>query len=279
MRDDLVTLPPEPGLPATELVRRKDHLISEARGTVANRAGGRRIGWVAVVAVVAAVILSTAALGVARDVASFFAGWHDPDAPVPTASDVVIASGVAGVPWRILATTSNQGLCLGLWFEHPAEGWIGAAGCGYRDIRGDLPPEVRGDPATKCAATPATRLVPCGSLPLHWIGPFGVGGGSSVLTKTFAYGPLAAEVTSVELLLTDGQTVQAHVVEEPEGLDAPLNFYWATWSCSSSACVDGAGPEIKIAIARDAAGRVLERRVPIWNGNPTGDPNGPPRPE
>ncbi len=28
-------------------------------------------------------------------------------------------------------------------------------------------------------------------------------------------------------------------------------------------------------IARDSAGGVLERRVPIWNGNPTGDPEGP----
>jgi hypothetical protein len=34
----------------------------------------------------------------------------------------------------------------------------------------------------------------------------------------------------------------------------------------------------KMALARDAAGRVLERRVPAWNGNPTGDPEGAPPP-
>jgi hypothetical protein len=225
-----------------------------------------------------AVVLSTAALGVGRDVASFFGGGHDPDAPVPRAPDVVIASGVAGVPWRILVTTSDRGLCLGLWLKHPTEGWIGDAGCGYTDIRGDLAPEVRGDRATKCLATP-TKVVPCRSLPLHWIGPFGVGGGSSVLTRNFAFGPLAEEVAAVDLTLTNGKTIHAHIVERPEGLDAPLNFYWATWPYTGRTTGDAGGPEIQMAIARDSQGRVLERRVPVWNGNPTGDPNGPPLPD
>jgi hypothetical protein len=223
-----------------------------------------------------AVVLSTAALGVVRDVASFFAGWRDPEAPVPTAPDVVIATGHAGVPWKIVATRSDQGLCLALVYPVGDEEG-GSGGCFYSDIRGDLPPDVRGDPSTKCVATP-TRLVPCGSLALHWIGPFGAGGGSSLLDRTFAFGPLAAEVASVELILTNGETVRAYVVERPEGLGAPLNFYWATWPCGSSQCGDAAGPEVKIAVARDRAGRVLERRVPVWNGNPTGDPEGPPPP-
>jgi hypothetical protein len=241
------------------------------------RTGRRRVQLIALAAAFAlAVVLSTAAFGVVEDVASFFAGWHDPEAPLPTAPDVVIASGLAGVPWTIVATRSDQGLCLGLVYQAGDEEAV-QGGCGYSDIRGDLPPDVRGDPATKCLATP-TKLVPCGSLPLHWIGPFGAGGGSSMLNRAFAFGPLAAEVASVELVLTNGETVHAHVVERPQGLRAPLNFYWAAWSCGSSRCGDATGPEVRVAVARDVAGRVLERRVPIWNGNPTGDPDGPPPP-
>lgn len=243
--------------------------------------GRRRLLQIALAAaLVLAVVASVPALGVGREIASFFAGWHDPDAPVPTAPDIVIASGKAGVPWRLVVTTSDQGLCYAI--VHPVDGGEGGGGgCGYTDIRGDLPPEVRGDPATKCIATPTTPLVPCGSLPLHWIGPLGAGGGtgSYLLTRTFAFGPLAADVASVEFVLTNGEAVQAHVVELSERLNAPLNFYWAAWSCGSPGCADGDGPDIEIAIARDSAGRVLERRVPSWNGNPTGDPDGPPPPD
>lgn len=251
--------------------------VPSSRWMRRGRIGRRPVGLITLAAALAlAAVLSIPALGVGRDLASFFAGWHDPEAPTPTAADVVIASGEAGVPWRIVVTTSDQGLCLGLVYLVGGEK-AGQAGCGYSDIRGDLPPDVRGDPSTKCLATP-TKVVPCGSLPRHWIGPFGAGGGSSVLNRSFAFGPLAAEVASVELILTNGETVQAHVVEGPEGLEAPLNFYWATWPCGSAHCGDASGPVEKLAIARDAEGRVLERRVPIWNGNPTGDPDGPPPP-
>jgi hypothetical protein len=254
MRPDLLTVPRERDLPPAELQRRKEHLISEARGAdmTNNRRGFRLLAVAA--ALVLAVVLSTAALGVARDVASFFAGWHDPEAPVPTAPDVVIASGEAGAPWRIVATTSDKGLCLALVIPSDDSGM---GGCGPTDVRGD--PWAVGTPR-------------------HWIGAFGVGGGNATLNRNFAYGPLAEEVASVELVLSDGEVVHANVVERPEGLDAPLDFYWATWSCRSSPCLDAAGPEIQIAIARDEAGHVLERRVPVWNGNPTGDPNGPPPP-
>jgi hypothetical protein len=230
---------------------------SSSRGARRERTGRRRVGLIALAAALAlAVVLSTAAFGVVRDIGSFFAGWHDPEAAVPTAPDVVIASGEAGAQWRIVATTSDRGLCLALVI--PSED------SGTGDCR---PTDVRGDPWAGDSAR-------------HWIGAFGVGGGNSVLNRNFALGPLAEEVASVELILTDGETVRAHVVKRPEGLDAPLNFYWTTWSCGSSnrQCVDGAGPEVKMAIARDEAGRVLERRVPTWNGNPTGDPEGPPPP-
>ena len=228
-----------------------------SRRARSGKIGHRRVRLIAVASVFAlAVVLSTAALGVVRGVDSFFAGWHDPEAPVPTAPDVVIASGEAGAQWRIVATTSDRGLCLALVI--PSED-SGLGGCGPTDVRGD---PWAGDSAR------------------HWIGAFGVGGGAAVLNRNFAYGPLAEEVAGVELVLTDGETVRAHVVKRPEGLDAPLNFYWRTLSCGSSnrRCGDAAGPEVSMVVARDAAGRVLERRVPTWNGNPAGDPDGPPPP-
>lgn len=256
MHRDLLTLPRERDFPPGELRRRKEHLICEARGaTLTDKR--RRFRLLAVAAAfVLAVVLSTAALGVVQEVASFFGGWRDePDypAPVPTAPDVVIASGVAGAPWTIVATTSDQGVCLGLFVE----GGGGAAGCGPSDVRGD----------------------PGAIDPRHWIGAFGVGAGDGLLNRTFAFGRLAKDVASVELHLTDGQRIRAHVVSRPEGLDAPLNFYWAAWPCGFSRCLDAIGPLVKMAVARDSAGRVLERRMPSWNGNPTGDPKGPPLPE
>jgi hypothetical protein len=288
---------------------RDDELVGEVRSSAAAallvsvlelpvRARGRRRGGPhrsRVVALVAAVgvaaVLSIPAFGVGEEIVSLFAGGRDPGAPVPTASDVLIASGEAGVPWKIVATRSDQGLCLGL-FHRAGDDLLGSAGCGYTGIRGDLPPDVRGDPATRCigpptALAPGGTLVPCGSLPQRWIG-LGGAGISVGLEHRFAFGPLAEEVTRVDLILTDGRTVRAHVVEQPEGL--PLNFYWAAWPCPLQPVLDGpyageglqecteAGPVVKVAIARDAAGRVLERRVPAWNGNPTGDPDGPPPP-
>jgi hypothetical protein len=292
MRTDLVALPPERDLPPSELLRRRQHLLLEARATLEGshprRVGGggtgrRSVRMVALAAaVLVAVVLSIPALGVGPRIVSLFAGGHDPDAPVPTATDVLIASGEAGVPWKILATRSDQGLCLDL-FHRAGDDRFGGGGCGFTNIRGDLPRDLRGNPATKCIATPEGPLVPCGSLPRRWIELWG-GGGSIGLERSFSYGPLAEEVASVEFILTDGQRVSANVVERPGGL--PLNVYWTTWPCRLRSVSDGpyaeeglkvcvGGPEMEMVIARDAEGRVLERRVPVWNGNPTGDPNGP----
>jgi hypothetical protein len=242
--------------------------VDSSTGKRVSRRRSRVVAF-AVVAAVAAV-LSIPAFGVGPEIVSLFAGWRDPGSPVPTASDVVIASGEAGVPWKIVATRSDQGLCLGLFHQAGGDSF-GSASCGYADIRGGLPPELRGDPASKCIATP-TMLVPCGSLPLHWIGPVGAGEDASLgLNQHFVFGPLAEEVESVDLVLSNGRKLRAHVVEQPEGL--PLDFYWAAWPAG------GADAGVQMAIARDAAGGVLERRVPTWNGNPTGDPDGPTPPQ
>jgi hypothetical protein len=244
MRAEGLTLPPERDLPAGELPRRKRHLISEAR-----RDG--RSGWALRPAALAAAlalaaVLSIPALGVVGSVTSWVSGWRDPESPVPVASDFVVASGAAGAPWRIVATQTDQGLCLFLLTSETS----GFGGCGPRGI------------------------------PPHSIGALGYGAGSSQLDQSFAFGPLAAEVASVELVLTEGPPVQAHVVDGSKRFGGVGKFYWASWPCGSLRCADAAGPMIELAIARDAAGRVLERRVPSWNGNPTGDPDGqaPPKP-
>ena len=189
--------------------------------TERHRTTARRVRALMVAAALAlAAVLSLPAFGVGERVVSLFAGGHDPGAPVPAASDVLIASGEAGVSWKIVATTSDQGLCLGLYYR-VGDDRFGPGACGYTDVRGHLPPGVRGDPASRCIATPTT-LVPCGSLPFDWIGPVGDESPSLGPEGTFAFGPLAEEVASVDLVLSDGQTVHADVVMEPQGL--PLNF-------------------------------------------------------
>jgi hypothetical protein len=242
---------------------------------------------VALAALVLAAALAIPAFGVGPEIISFLTGARDPGAPVPTASDVVVASGEAGVPWQLIATRSDQGLCLGLVYR--VNGDTHGPGCGYVDIRGDLPPDVRGDPSSTCIGPPTTSapggtLVPCGSLPKHWIGGVGNSSGNG-LDHVFAIGAVAEGVATVELVLNDGRELRANVVERPGGL--PLNVYWAAWPCplrpaagayQPCSAEDGFGSYVRIAIARDAGGQVLERRAPAWNGNPTGDPDGPPPP-
>lgn len=276
-------VPARQDLPTSWVSIQKEHLLAEL--VVHDGGRGRvRLFALAAAAVVLASLLSIPAFGVGPRIVSLFAGMRDPDAAVPTAPDVFIASGEAGVPWKILATTSDQGLCLDLFHRAGGDRFGGACG-GYVDVRGDLPPDVRGDPATRCLVTPTTS-VPCGSLPKRWIGGVGSGGGSTVgLNHSFSIGVLAEEVASVELILANGETLQAQVVERPGGL--PLNVYWAAWPCRARMISTGqyeglelclGGPVVRMAIARDAAGRLLERRVPAWNGNPTGDPEGQPPP-
>jgi hypothetical protein len=221
---------------------------------------------VAGTAIAVAVALAAAALGVVGQVRSWLAGAHGPDAPVPTRPDVVIASGVAGIPWTIVATPSDRGLCLFLVTRLHGQ-QDGGGGCGYVDIRGALPPDVRGDPGQKCLAAP-TKVVPCGSLPRHRLDVSLGGRDSSAFAGSIVFSLAAADVASVKLFLTDGRTLRPRLVEAP-ALGAPLKFYWATWNGDAT---------VELGIARGAAGRVLERRVPAWNGNPTGDPDGPTAP-
>jgi hypothetical protein len=262
---------------------------------VASAVGGRKSGGstrrkrllaIAVAAGVAAV-LSIPAFGVGDQIASIFGGWKsEPDypAPAPAGRDVVIASGKNGVAWKVVANRSDQGLCLGLVYGSRRSEEVGQASCGYVDLRGDLDPEIRGNPYTKCLLSP-TEVVPCGSLPHRWIAfpyrtdpsPRFTGTGNE-LTRIIVVGTAAADVARVDLVLRNGKTVRAHVVEQPKGLGAALNFYWTRLPLGAATHGDR-DLLIQMVIARGASGRVLERRVAAWNGNPTGDPDGPAPPE
>jgi hypothetical protein len=248
------------------------------------RRPGRRPLMVAFAALVLAAALAIPAFGVGPEIVSFLTGARDPDAPVATGSDIVVASGVAGAPWKLIATRSDKGLCLGLLYR--VDGDTHGPSCGYLDIRGDLPADVRGDAASKCLGPPSSlapggTLVSCGSLPQHWIGAAGNTSGNG-LDHIFSIGVVAEEVARVDLVLNEGRVLRAHIVGRPGGL--PLNVFWAAWACplqpapgtyEPCAAETDFGSDVKVAVARDRNGRILEKRVPAWNGNPTGDPDGP----
>ena len=217
-----------------------------------------------------------------------FAGVRGAADPTLTGPPVVVASGEPQEPWSIVIARSNQGLCLNVDVGDeqfsPEKHRLGQ--CFYSDIRGDLPPDVRGDPSATCIGP--TALVACGSLPKFWVTASGWGPFVPEIRQSIFVGAAAAEVASVELVLANGETLQTEVVERPLGSGVPLNVYWAkvgpehglrllrNANGQLTECTDDL---VETVVARNAEGRVLGRRVPAWNGNPTGDPDGPRPPE
>jgi hypothetical protein len=214
------------------------------------------------------------------------AGIKGDEPPQLTSSPVVVASGEPEEKWTILVARSNQGLCLNVDVGdeqfNPANYRLG--NCGFSDIRGDLPPDVRGDTSAPCIGISA--IVRCGSLPKYAV-TF-TGGrffGPEFLRGIFA-GAAAADVASVELVLTNGETVPTHIVERPLGPDVPLNVYWTELgpdqgleSClfrdrDNGQPLGASGAFVEEVVARDSEGNVLGGRVAAWNANPTGDPEG-----
>jgi hypothetical protein len=207
--------------------------------------------------------------------------------PQLTSPPTVVASGEPEESWAIAIARSNQGLCLNVDVDDEQfdnENYR-LGDCGYSDIRGSLPADVRGDPSAPCIGL--TALVPCGSRPDYWVS---IRGSFFVPTaeRTIVVGTAAAEVASVDLILANGDTMQAEVVERPLGSDIPLNVYWAQLGREQGLEVAGksrsaegdpmacnAGELVEEVVARDLQGKVLGRRVPAWNANPTGDPSGP----
>lgn len=212
----------------------------------------RRIRRLGIAALATAALLSAPAFAIVRHVASWMSTLVGPGAPVPTAPDVVIASGVSGVAWKIVATETDQGLCLFLLYEWGGDRQ-GTGGCGWGT-------DVHGYPG----ATP--RGYGAGGDRLHWVEGSNAGGSSAGLDRRIAMGVAAEEVASVDLVLADGRTLPAHLVERPEGIGVPLNLWWAVLP-PEVAGVDLTGNvehdliPVHALIARDHTGAVLERRI------------------
>jgi hypothetical protein len=259
------------------------------------RAHSRRRRMIALFAVLAIAGISVPALGVADGWfggGSQIAGIRGSAPPQLTSPSVVVASGEPEETWTIVIARSNQGLCLNVDVgdeQFNSENYR-LGHCGYSDIRGDLPPDVRGDASAPCIGT--TAIVPCGSQPKYWVTAWGSGTFLQEVRRSIFVGAAAAEAASVELVLANGKTVQAEVVERPLGPDVPLNVYWAELGRehglellrneegqplrnAEGQLMPCSGNLVEMVVARDSEGDVLGRRVPAWNANPTGDPDGP----
>jgi hypothetical protein len=252
----------------------------------------RRRGLIALFAALAIAGIAVPAFGVASGWfggGSEIAGIRGSAPPQLTSAPVVVASGEPEKAWTIWIARSNQGLCLNVDVgdEQFNPGNYRLGHCGYSDIRGDLPPDVRGDASAPCIG--ATAIVPCGSLPRYWV-DWSWGTFVPDARRSIVVGTAAAEVASVALVLANGETLRAEVVERPLGSDVPLNVYWAELGPGNGLELQrnaegefddcNAGELVEKVVARDSDGNVLGRRVQPWNANPTGDPDGPrpPRP-
>jgi hypothetical protein len=158
----------------------------------------------------------------------------------------------------------------------------GLGDCGYLDIRGDLPTDVRGELSAPCIGS--TAPVPCGSRQKYWVAVRSWGTFVPQARRSILIGAAAANVASVEVVLANGQTLSAKLVRRPLGADIPLTVYWAEFGRQDGLklrrnalgeLLPCSGNLVREIVARDSEGKVLGRRVPAWNGNPTGDQNGP----
>ena len=212
--------------------------------------GLRRVTQVAIATLLVLGVLSVPALGVIQHIASWMSDWAGPDAPKPLSPDDVIASGVAGVPWRILATRTDQGICL--FTVSPVAG--GTGGCGWGT-------DIRGYPGA------APHGYGAGGDQIHWVEGTNGSGGDAAYNRRIVKGVAAQDVTGVELVLAGGRTMHANVVERPKGINVSLNFWWAVLPPEVDGLdltsLDTSGDAIPVhaIVAIDATGTVLERRI------------------
>lgn len=224
----------------------KRPIVNLVWGRARGRGTRHRVRNVAIAAaLVFAVVMSVPAFGVAQHIKSWLSDLKGSDNPVATAPDVVIASGVDGQPWTIVATQTDKGLCLFLLTQQFEER-AGLGGCGWgSDIRG------------------------YGSAnDLHWVAGGNGSGGVAALDRVITYGVTTENVASVDLELSNGRTIAGHLVVRPDGIDAPLNFFWAALGPQEGVKLSEDGgvlePELPLVhslVARDSAGNLLERRI------------------
>jgi hypothetical protein len=199
-------------------------------------------------------------------------------APQLTSPPRAIASGGPTETWTIVAARSDQGLCLNvdLGAAHLDRRQYRLGDCGFTDVRGDLPADVRGNPSAPCIGL--TALVPCGDRPEFAVAVRSWGTFVPEARRSIVVGVAASDVAAVQLELTDGLHVRARLASRPLGPDVPLNVFWAELGAGRHLTSCDAGELVEEVVARDSHRNVIGRRVPAWNANPTGDSAGPHRP-
>jgi hypothetical protein len=213
--------------------------------TAAGRKGvrTRRVPRLMLAASLALILVSVPAFGLVSRFASWINSWKDPDSPVATGPDVVIASGVSGVHWRVVATETDEGLCLFTVYQYEGDR-IGTGGCGWGT-------NIYGYPSA------APHGYGADGDELHWVEGSNGSGYSAGLSQRIVKGVAAEQVASVDLVLADGSTVHTNLVPRPEEIEAPLNFWWMVLPTRAT----DVDIPIHAFIARDSAGAVLERRI------------------
>ena len=168
-----------------------------------------------------------------------------PGAPKPQSAVEVVTSGrTAGINWTLTAYLSrDKGVCVAQTLE-AGKGDMGEMACGY---------ELRGEPALGSGERRGR----------HWVG-YGQSSLGLYDFPDFVDGPVAKGVARVDLVLTNGQTLQTTPLEGPN--DLPVNFYVVPLP---------RGARLEAVIARDRMGDVLERRTcplcmhPPWRSSKT----------
>ncbi len=217
-----------------------DGAVSTARSRTMR---SRQVPRLLLAAALALVLLSVPAFGIVSRFASWINSWRDPDSPAAMAPDVVIAAGVSGVHWEVVATETDQGLCLFTVYQYEGDR-MGTGGCGWGV-------DIYGYPSA------APRGYGAGGDELHWVEGSNGSGHSAGLNQRIVKGVTAERVASVDLELADGSTMRADLLPRPEGVEAPVNFWWMVLPAGAT----DVGVPIHALIARDSAGIVLERRI------------------
>jgi hypothetical protein len=206
-----------------------EELLHEARLGSPRVTGNRRRRRVLALvgAVVAAIVVAIPALAVRE-------GWWFlfPGSPRPTSDvDVVTSGRWSGIDWKMTAYVSaEKGVCVAVTLD-VGKPSMGGMSCGSG---------LRGEPFPH--AEPWAR---------HWVG-YVYSSPGLYGAPDYVYGPVAEGVHSVDVVLSDGETLRASVIEAPEQLRVPLGFY--------AVPLPGHVPLASVR-ARDRFGTVLEERA------------------
>jgi hypothetical protein len=186
----------------------------------------RRLVAVAVASLLAALV-AVPALAVGKD--WWFDWWFlDFGGPRPVTEIAEVASGSSRAGrWVMTAYVSeDEGLCVALTMERPSS--TGAQACGA---------PVRGAPDASEGQAPA-----------HWLGYTYASGDKD--EPAFVFGPTAAAVRRVDVILADGETQSVETIAAPDALGLPLRFYVAEVPTHTP---------VQTLVARETTGTEVER--------------------